>query len=100
VLNSSADLHLNFLVHLFSQPILVAHDNKETDSKESSKNQDEKHHTDHDFVGRSPVVLDASLTFLETQFSTNGRLEIVLAVDFQLLNKKNRTISLLSSMIG
>lgn len=84
VFDGGADLHFDFFVHLFSQPVLVAHNDEESDSEQSRQNKHEKHHAYHDFVCCRSDILNAAFWFFEAHFSADGGLKFVLIVDFQL----------------
>ena len=84
MLDSSTDLHFYLLVHLFSKSVFITHNNKKANTKETSKNKNEKDNTNDYFVCRSSIVLNASITFFKAQFSTNCSLKFILIIKFEL----------------
>lgn len=84
MLDGSADLHFYFFVHLFSELVLVAHNNKKAHSEKTGQNEDEKDDAYYDLVWSGSIILDTSLTFFKTEFSTNGGLKGSLAVNLEL----------------
>ncbi len=78
------NLHFDLLMHFLPQPILIAHDNEESNPKQPSQYQHKEHDTYDYLVGGGSVALDAAVTLLEAEFAAYSGLKLVLVADFQL----------------
>jgi hypothetical protein len=79
-----AYLHLDFLVHLLPQFVLITHHDEETHSKKSGQGQYEKNNANYDLVGSCSHILNAAFTVLKAHLTADCRLKVCLAVNLQL----------------
>ena len=84
MLDSSAYLHFNLFMHLFSKSVFITHNYEKTNSKKSGQNENKKNNTYDKLICCSSVILDTSFTLLETEFSTDSSLQLVLIINFEL----------------